>query len=65
MAARASSTGDVRAALTEQAEYWFRLAQAQDHESANIDSPPPSAVEDRPVVQQQQQVQPKDEDKKE
>jgi hypothetical protein len=39
------------------AQTWLRLAEEQEHESANVDSPPPSAVEDRPVVQQQQQIQ--------
>jgi hypothetical protein len=61
MAARSASKEDVRSALTEQAAYYFRLAEQQD---ANTDSPPPTPVEDRPVVQQQQQDQPK-EDKKE
>jgi hypothetical protein len=63
--ARTVSTESTRDALVERAEALFRLAEEQDHESANIDPVPPSAVEERPVVQQQQQVQPKDDDKKE
>jgi hypothetical protein len=59
MAARSASKEDVRAALTEQAAYYFRLAEQQD---ANTESPPPAPVEERPAVQQQQQDQPKDKD---
>jgi hypothetical protein len=58
--ARTVSTEETRAALIERAEALFRLAEEQEHESANINSPPPSAVDDRPVAQQQQQVQPAD-----
>jgi hypothetical protein len=65
IAARSASKEDVRAALTEQAEYWRRLAQEQEDEGANIDLVPPTPVEERPAVQQQQQVQPEDDEKKE
>jgi hypothetical protein len=65
-AQRTVSTNDVRAALVERAKYWLRLAQQQEDESAEIPGsmPPQSPVEDQPVVQQQQ-VQPKNDDKKE
>jgi hypothetical protein len=61
--ARSASTEEGRATLLEAAQSWFRLVEEQDHESANIESVPPNSVEERPVVQQQQQVQPKDESK--
>src|SRR6266404_4772019 len=49
-----------RAALVHMAQVWLRLAEEQE---ASV--PPPSPIEqDRPAVQQQQQVQPKDDDKK-
>jgi hypothetical protein len=54
----------LRDALSARAETLFRLAEEQDHESANIDSLPPNPVEERPVVQQQQQVQSEDHEKK-
>jgi hypothetical protein len=56
------STETLRDALIERAENLLRLAEEQEHEDANIDSPPPAPLEHRPVVQQQQQVQPKNED---
>jgi hypothetical protein len=58
IAASSASTEEGRAGLVDLAKTWLRLAQEQEHESANINSPPPSAVDDRPVAQQQQQVQP-------
>jgi hypothetical protein len=65
IAARSTSTEGGRAALTEQAAHWFRLAQEQEEEGASIRGPvPPSPAQDQPVAQQQQQVQPKG-DKKE
>jgi hypothetical protein len=65
--ARLASTGEARIALLEMARTWFRLAEEQDNESANVEGPipPTPAVESQPAAQQQQQVQPKDDDKKE
>ncbi len=65
--ARTVSTEEARAALLERAEVWLRLANEQDDDSADIEGPlPPRPVEAaRPVVQQQQQAQPKTDDKKE
>ena len=48
-----------RIILTDMAQTWLELAE---EEEAAIS---PIAVEDRPVMQQQQQVQPRDDDKKE
>jgi hypothetical protein len=66
-AARAVTTEEVRAALIERAELWFRLAEEQDAESATIQGsvPPTTAEESQPAAQQQQQIQPKNDDKKE
>jgi hypothetical protein len=58
VAARSTLKEDVRAALTDQAAHWFRLAQEQEEDGANIEGR-------QPVAQQQQQVQPKDDDKNE
>jgi hypothetical protein len=60
--ARTVTTEEVRAALIERAEFWFRLAEEQDNESSNVAGPvpPPAAGESQPAAQQQQQVQPKD-----
>jgi hypothetical protein len=58
--ARSVTTEEARAALLEMAQVWVRLAGQQE---AAI---PHAGVEAaRPVVQQQQQVQPKDDDKEE
>jgi hypothetical protein len=68
VAARSASTEEARNTLLEMARNWFRLAQEQDHENANVkeSAPPLAAAEPQPVAQQQQQIQPKDdEDKKE
>ena len=64
-AARSASTEEGRAALTDMAQHWFRLAEQQDDESASLDGParPPTTEDSRPVAQQQQQVQPKEGDK--
>jgi hypothetical protein len=44
---------------------WLRLAEEQDDESADVEGLVPNAGEQsEPVVQQQQQVQPKGDDKK-
>jgi hypothetical protein len=66
-AARIVTTKEARTALIERAELWLRLAEEQDGETAQVEPPmPPNPIEDRPVVQQQQQVQPKaDDDNKE
>jgi hypothetical protein len=58
-------TGEARIASLEMARTWFRLAEEQDNESANIAVPPTAAGESQPAAQQQQQIQPKDDDKKE
>jgi hypothetical protein len=55
-----------RAALIERADFWSRLAKEQDEEPSNVErSVPPGGQtrEDQPVAQQQQQVQPKDDEK--
>jgi hypothetical protein len=65
-AARATSTEEVRALLTEQAAHWFRLAEQQEQEAAGIEgSTPPTPTQDQPTAQQQQQIQPNEDDKKE
>jgi hypothetical protein len=48
------------------ARIWFRSAEEQDKESANVEGsiPPTPAAESQPAAQQQQQVQLKDDDKK-
>jgi hypothetical protein len=62
-AARIVTTKEARTALIERAELWLRLAEEQDGETAQVEPPIlPNPIEDRPVVQQQQQVQPKDDD---
>jgi hypothetical protein len=55
------STEEARAILLERAQFWFRLAKEQDAEAS---IPPTPTPEFQPVAQQQQQVQPKDDDKK-
>ena len=64
--ARVVSTEQTRANLMVMAQVWQRLADEQDEGTDLAEKPaPPSAIEQtQPVVQQQQQVQPKDEDKK-
>ena len=66
-AARLASTGEARVASLEMARMWFRLAEAQEDESANIEVsiPPTPGAQSQPAAQQQQQVQPKHDDKKE
>ena len=53
--ARTISSKDGRAILVQMAQVWQRLAEEQET----------SIFPDRPAAQQQQQVQPKDDDKKE
>jgi len=58
--ARTVTTEETRATLVEMARAWLRLAEQQE-----VAAPPHSPSEQsRPAVQQQQQVQPKDDDKK-
>lgn len=52
--ARTLCLGSERTILTDMAQTWLELAEQQE---AAI---PPMGVEDRPVMQQQQQLQPKD-----
>ena len=55
--ARSVSTEEARSALLEMAQTWLRLAEEQEM------AIPPAAVEPaQPAVQQQQQIQPKDDD---
>jgi hypothetical protein len=51
--------GERRTVLLQMAQVWQRLADEQRH------VPNPVTEQIRPVVQQQQQVQPKDDEKKE
>jgi hypothetical protein len=66
-AMRTVSTEEARAVLIERAQFWFRLAKEQDDESPNVEGsiPPTPTPESQPAAQQQQQIQPKDDDKKE
>lgn len=58
------STDDGRAHLIAMAEVWERLADQQELGSDLSEAPArPSGATGEPVVQQQQQAQPKDEDK--
>jgi hypothetical protein len=54
--ARSTSAEKNRVTLIEMARIWTRLADEQA-----VASPPTAVVQDRPMVQQQQQVQPKKE----
>jgi hypothetical protein len=65
--ARTVSTEEARADLMTMAQVWHRLANEQDQRSdlAETPAPPPATEQTQPVVQQQQQVQPKDDAKKE
>jgi len=65
--AREVSTEEARASALAMAEIWQRLADEQN-QGSNLDempARPPAAEQTRPVVQQQQQVQPKEDDTKE
>jgi hypothetical protein len=58
------STEDGRAHLIAMAEVWERLADQQERGSEFSEAPaPPSPASEAPVIQQQQQIQSKDEDK--
>ena len=58
--ARALSFGAKRQVLTDMAQTWLELAEEQE---AAI--PPIPSGSDQPIMQQQQQAQPKNDDKKE
>ena len=61
-AARSASIEEAQSTFVEMARSWFRVAEEQDGESADVEGPvPPSPVQTQPVAQQQQQVQSKDE----
>jgi hypothetical protein len=53
-----------RGNLIAMAQTWQRLAEEQDR-SSDLTAPPPATEQVQPVAQQQQQVQPKDDNKKE
>jgi hypothetical protein len=61
------SNAQARVSALQMAQVWQRLADEQERHPGLADRPPPSlgAGQIQPVVQQQQQVQPKDDDKKE
>jgi hypothetical protein len=59
-----STSGELRVALIERADFWSHLAKGQDEESANVEMsvPPSGPTHDQPVAQQQ--VQPRGDKKK-
>ena len=59
------STDEGRAHLIAMAEVWERLVAQQEQRGSDLSeaTAPPSPGGEQPVVQQQQQVQPKDENK--
>ena len=62
--ARTVSTEDGRTHLNAMAEVWERLADQQEQGSDLSEAPAPaSPASEAPVIQQQQQIQSKDEDK--
>ena len=64
-AANSGQNEDGRNALLQMAQVWLRLAAEQAEDLGQAPATPPAAAEEpRPVVQQQQQVQPKTEDDK-
>jgi hypothetical protein len=64
--AHAFPAGERRTSLLEMARVWQRLADEQDHapDFREVPTPLPAAEPTRPIVQQQQQSQPKDDDNK-
>jgi hypothetical protein len=60
--ARTISNQDRRATLVQMAQVWQRLADEQENATSMS---PTTAESAQPAAQQQQQVQPKDNDKKE
>ena len=63
--AKSVSTEEARLALMGMATRWLQLAEQQTDEAADIQVPPTTTQSVQPVAQQQQQVQSKDNDKKE
>ena len=65
-ASRTVSTEEARTSLVAMAQVWKRLADEQDQgtDLAEVSAPSPAAEPSQPAIQQQQQVQPKDDDKK-
>jgi hypothetical protein len=63
--ARSVSTEEARDTLRLMAQVWHRLTDEQDQGPELGSMPPFTAEQTQPVVQQQQQVQPRDGDKKE
>ena len=63
--ARTFPIGERRTTLLQMAQVWQRLAGEQNHapDLDQVPAPPPAGEQIRPVVQQQQQVQPKDDKK--
>jgi hypothetical protein len=61
------SNAEARASALQMAQVWQRLADEQEQNPGLAERPPPSPGDGQiqPVVQQQQQVQPKDDDTKE
>jgi hypothetical protein len=61
------SNAQARLSALQMAQVWQRLADEQDlhPDLADRPAPPPASEQIQPVVQQQQQVQPKDDGKKE
>ena len=61
------SNAQARLSALQMAQVWQRLADEQDRhpDLADRPAPPPASEQIQPVVQQQQQVQPKDDGKKE
>ena len=59
--------GERRTVLLQMAQVWQRLANEQRYvpDLAGVPAPPPATEQIRPVVQQQQQIQSKDNDAKE
>jgi hypothetical protein len=64
--ARSASTEDARIAFLESAHHWSYLAEQQE-KGTDVEGPIPPALpaEPQPAAEQQQQIQPKDEDKNE
>jgi hypothetical protein len=61
------SSAEARVSALQMAQVWQRLADEQDRNPDLAERPPPATGRGQiqPVVQQQQQVQPKDDDTKE
>jgi len=61
------SNAQARLSALQMAQVWQRLADEQDRhpDLADRPAPPPAPGQIQPVAQQQQQIQPKDADKKE